>query len=55
MSEVNKQEIAALREFNRFYTGRLGVLNEGLLDSPFSLAEVRVMYELDAHGPSGRA
>lgn len=52
MSEVSKQEIAALREFNRFYTGRLGVLNEGLLDSPFSLAEVRVMYELDAHGPA---
>lgn len=52
MSEVSQQEAAALREFNRFYTRRLGVLNEGLLDSPFSLAEVRVMYELFARGPA---
>lgn len=50
MSQVSKQEIAALREFNRFYTRQLGALNEGLLDSPFSLAELRVMYELSARG-----
>lgn len=52
MSEVSQKEAAALREFNRFYTHRLGVLNEGLLDSPFSLAEVRVMYELYVRGPA---
>ncbi|HJR75217.1 MAG TPA: helix-turn-helix domain-containing GNAT family N-acetyltransferase [Luteimonas sp.] len=50
MSQVDELEVAALREFNRFYTRKLGVLNEGLLDSPFSLAEVRVMYELCARG-----
>jgi len=50
MPGVSKQEVDALREFNRFYTRRLGALNEGLLDSPFSLAEVRVMYELCARG-----
>ena len=50
MPQISDQDIAALREFNRFYTRKLGVLNEGLLDSPYSLAEVRLMYELCARG-----
>ena len=35
-----------LRQFNRFYTQRLGLLNASHLQAPFSLPEVRVLYEL---------
>ena len=38
--------IARVREFNRFYTKQIGVLQEGLLDSAYSLTELRIMYEL---------
>lgn len=38
--------VAALRRFSRFYTAQLGLLDEGLLASGFSLTELRVLYEL---------
>src|SRR4051812_25390030 len=38
--------VAAVRHFNRGYTRQLGVLQESFLDLPFSLTDLRVLYEL---------
>jgi DNA-binding MarR family transcriptional regulator/GNAT superfamily N-acetyltransferase len=53
MSKADPARVDAMRRFNRFYTRQIGVLHEGVLHSPFSLAQGRVLYEM-AHrdGPT---
>src|ERR1700755_3096244 len=43
------EQVAAIREFNRFYTARLGLLRKRHLDGEFSLTEARILYEIGAH------
>jgi DNA-binding MarR family transcriptional regulator/GNAT superfamily N-acetyltransferase len=45
-AEVDPSDVSAIRRFNRFYTRLAGALDEGHLHSAFSLAEVRVLYEI---------
>jgi DNA-binding MarR family transcriptional regulator/GNAT superfamily N-acetyltransferase len=45
-----EERVAAVRRFNRFYTNVLGLLQEGLLETPYSLTEARVIFELAAAG-----
>src|SRR4029453_5121964 len=39
-------EVPAIRAFNRFWTQQLGLLDAGLVDTPYSLTEARVLFEL---------
>ncbi|KQX35175.1 hypothetical protein ASD04_14055 [Devosia sp. Root436] len=52
---VNPAEIAQVRAFNRFYTKVIGLLEEGMHQSPYTLAEARVIYELGKRGHASSA
>jgi DNA-binding MarR family transcriptional regulator/GNAT superfamily N-acetyltransferase len=42
------EQISGVRQFNRFYTARLGLLRRRHLDGEFSLTEARILYEIGA-------
>jgi len=44
MTGIDPLHVATVREFSRFYTRRLGTLDEGLLDTPWTLTEARVNF-----------
>lgn len=55
MNAIRPDTIGAVRRFSRFYTHRIGLLQDGLLDLPYSLAEARVIYELAQRGTATAA
>jgi DNA-binding MarR family transcriptional regulator/N-acetylglutamate synthase-like GNAT family acetyltransferase len=46
----NAEHIAVIRAFNRFYTRQIGLLEDGLLHSPFTLVQARLIYEIATRG-----
>lgn len=44
--EILEERIAAVRQFDRFFTRQIGVLREGLLHTPYSLTEARILFDL---------
>lgn len=52
MDASNTATLDRIRHFNRFYTRQLGLLDEGLIGSRFTLTEARVLYELACHTPT---
>ncbi len=55
MSTDATARVADIRQFNRFYTRQIGLLRDGLLGTPFSLTEGRVLYELGQRGTTTAA
>lgn len=46
MGEATDDQVAAVRAFTRFYTRVIGILEEGLLQTPYSVTEARILFEL---------
>jgi DNA-binding MarR family transcriptional regulator/N-acetylglutamate synthase-like GNAT family acetyltransferase len=51
MPLASNEEVERFRSFNRFHTRLVGALDEHLLDTPYTLTEARVLFELGRHAP----
>jgi DNA-binding MarR family transcriptional regulator/GNAT superfamily N-acetyltransferase len=49
MKQSLAERISTVRKFNRGFTKKIGLLQEGLLDSPYSLTEARILFEIGSH------
>lgn len=49
---MEDKDIQQIRNFNRFYTDLLGLLDSRLLESQYSLAEARILFEINSNGES---
>jgi len=49
--QMTEKDIQKIRDFNRFYTNIIGLVDNHILDSPYSLPEARVLYEMYHHQP----
>ncbi|OIV37505.1 hypothetical protein BIV57_10720 [Mangrovactinospora gilvigrisea] len=50
MNAADPRSVARIRDFNRYWTRTIGVLDEGHLHTPYNLSECRVLYEIAAAG-----
>lgn len=48
--EIYNKTVNEIRKFNRFYTVTMGFLSSGYLDSDYSIAETRILFEMKNHG-----
>lgn len=48
--EIYSKTVNEIRKFNRFYTVTMGFLSSGYLDSDYSIAETRILFEINTHG-----
>jgi len=46
MNQEIEERVTSVRSFNRFYTREIGVITDRLLDTPYSLSQARILFEL---------
>ncbi len=49
MKQSLEERVSAVRSFNRRFAKKIGLLQEGLLESPYSLTEARILFEIGTH------
>ena len=48
--DIYRKTVNEIRKFNRFYTVKMGFLSSDYLDSDYSIAETRILFEMKIHG-----